>query len=85
MAASMSEQMPSAGFAVIPENESDPPQFSPSMILDAGQLGPLLSRSLLHQLVDLAARGSRAPRGCRRSIAASLPTRRELRGRWVPR
>ena len=29
-AASRSEQTPSAGFAVMPENESEPPQFSPS-------------------------------------------------------
>jgi hypothetical protein len=32
----MSEHTPSAGFDVIPENESDPPQFSPSTIFDAG-------------------------------------------------
>ena len=36
MAASRSEQYPRAGLAVIPEKESEPPQFSPSTILDAG-------------------------------------------------
>ena len=34
--ASMSEQYPRAGFAVMPENESDPPQFNPRISFEAG-------------------------------------------------
>jgi hypothetical protein len=32
----MSEATPSAGFAVMPEKESEPPQFSPSTIFETG-------------------------------------------------
>ena len=67
------EQTPSAGFAVMPENESDPPQFRPSTIFDAGMSTRCSAAACSIKLANLAARGFQRARACRRSIAASSP------------
>ncbi len=41
----------------MPENESDPPQFKPKMILDAGIRHARFGSGLIEQLANLAARG----------------------------
>ena len=57
MPASRSEQTPSAGLAVMPEKESDPPQFSPSTIFEAGSSTRCSAAARSMKRGDLAARG----------------------------
>ena len=74
------EQTPSAGLAVMPENESEPPQFSPSTILDAGDSTRCSAAACSIKLANLA----RAPPPPRPRVppldCRVIPTRRLARG-----
>jgi hypothetical protein len=84
MAASISEHTPSAGFAVMPENESEPPQFSPSTMREAGTSTRSSAAPCSIIRVISARAAATAPRVPPLDCSV-MPTSRLLRGALGPR